>query len=97
MEEEIPQLTTGVCNEIASSTGAKDPVWSTAPILQIVQAKIIETGDQVRWRTVVSDGVHVLQAMVVTQLNPMLESGEIGKGSIIRVQRFAINTIQNRR
>jgi len=97
MEEEIPQLTTGVCDEIASSTGPEDPVWSTTPVLQIVQAKVIETNGQTRWRTVISDGVHVLQAMVVTQLNTLFESGDVGKGSIIRVQRFAINTIQGRR
>lgn len=97
MEEELPQLTTGVCEQIASSIGTTDPVWSTSPILQIVQAKAIETGDQIRWRTVVSDGVHVMQAMVVTQLNTLLENGEVGKGSIVRVERFAINTIQNRR
>jgi hypothetical protein len=95
--EEIPQLTAGVCNGIASSTGAQDPVWSTSPILQIVQAKAIETNGQTRWRTVVSDGKHVLQAMVVTQLNRLFENEEAGKGSIIRVERFAINTIQGRR
>jgi hypothetical protein len=97
MDEEIPQLTTGVCDEIASSTGAQDPVWSTTPILQIVQAKVIETNEQTRWRTVISDGVHVLQAMVVTQFNTLFENGDAGKGSIIRVDRFAINTIQGRR
>ena len=96
MDEEIPQLTTGVCEAIASAT-QQDPVWSTTPILQIVQAKPIETNGQIRWRTVISDGVHVLQAMVVTQFNSLLENGEAGKGSIIRIQRFAVNTIQGRR
>jgi len=97
MDEEIPQLTTGVCDAIASSNGTKDPIWSTTPVLQIVQAKPIETNGQIRWRTVISDGVHVLQAMVVTQFNSLLENGEAGKGSIIRIQRFTVNTIQGRR
>ena len=97
MEEEIPQLTTGVCDEIASSTGTEDPVWSTTPVLQIVQAKVIETNGQTRWRTVISDGVHVLQAMVITQYNTLFENGDAGKGTIIRINRFAINTIQGRR
>jgi hypothetical protein len=98
MNEEIqtPQLTTGVCDQIASANPT-DSVWSSAPIMQIVQAKIIETNGQTRWRAVISDGEHVLQAMVVTQLNPLFENGEAGKGTIIRVQRFAINTIQGRR
>lgn len=97
MDEEIPQLSTGACEEIASSTGSEDAIWSTSPVLQIVQAKVIETNGQTRWRTVISDGVNVLQAMVVTQLNVLFENGDIGKGSIVRIQRFAINMIQGRR
>ena len=97
MDEDIPQLSTGVCNKIASSSGAQDPVWASSPVMQIVQAKAIETNGQTRWRTVISDGIHVLQAMVVTQLNTLFENGDAGKGSIIRIQRFAINTIQGRR
>lgn len=92
----IPQLTTGVCEEIASAD-PKDPVWNSTPIMQIVQARSIETNGQTRWRVVISDGVHALQAMVVTQLNIPFENGDAGKNSIIRVQRFAINTIQGRR
>lgn len=97
MDEDIPQLSTGVCDKIASSSGAQDPVWSSSPVMQIVQAKAIETNGQTRWRTVISDGLHVLQAMVVTQLNTLFENGDAGKGSIVRIQRFAINTIQGRR
>jgi hypothetical protein len=97
MDEENPRLTTGVCDQIASSTGAQDPVWSSSPVMQVVQAKAIETNGQTRWRTVISDGVNVLQAMVVTQLNTLFENGDAGKGSIVRIQRFAINTIQGRR
>lgn len=97
MDEEIPQLTTGVCDEIASSTGSEDPVWSASPTLQVVQAKPIQANGQTRWRTLISDGVHVMQAMVVTQINCLFENGDAGKGSIIRVERFAINTIQGKR
>ena len=97
MDQGLPQLTAGVCDGIASSTNPQDPVWSTSPVLQFVQAKSVETGEQTRWRTVISDGVHVMQAMVVTQLNHMFENGDVGKGSIVRVERFALNKIQNRR
>lgn len=96
MDEEIPQLTTGVCDQIASADKS-DRVWKSSPIMQIVQAKTMETNGQTRWRVVISDGRHVLQAMVVTQLNTLFENGDAVKGSIIRVLRFAINTIQERR
>ena len=97
MDGEIPQLTSGFCDEIASSTNPEDPVWSSSPVVQFVQAKPVDIGSQGRWRTVISDGVHVMQAMVVTQLNPMFENGELGKGSIARIERFTINKLQNRR
>ena len=94
---EIPQLTTGVCDEIASSAGPQDPVCSTSPTVQIVNARPIKTNDQTRWRVVISDGVHVVQAMVVVLLNPLFESGDVGKNAIVRIQRFAISTIANKR
>lgn len=92
----LPQLTTGFCDEIVSSADSKDPGWPTSPTLQILQTKAIENGGRTYWRAVVSDGVHTTQAMVVTQLNSLLENGEVGEGSIILVQQFVINTIQNR-
>jgi hypothetical protein len=97
MAEEIPQLTTGVCDQIASSSSKDDPVWASSPIMQIVQAKVIETGGQTRWRIIISDGAHVLQAMVITALNTLFENGDAGKGTIVRLLRFGINTIQGRR
>jgi len=95
--DKIPQLTTGVCDEIASSTGPHDPVYSTSPTVQVVFAKALEVSVPARWRIVISDGVHVVQAMVVTQLNPLFENRDVGKNGIVRIQRFAINMIQNRR
>ena len=98
-DEGIPQLTTGFCNQLMSSADAQDQdhVWTTSPIVQIVQANAIEINGQKRWRAVVSDGVHVLQAMVVFQFNALFDNGNAGKGSIVRIQRFVINTIQGRR
>ena len=97
-DEDIPQLTAGFCNQLVTSASTQDPALVTSPIVQIVQAKAIGTNsDQKLWRTVISDGVHVLQAMVVCQLNTLFENGDAGKGSIVRIQRFTINTIQGRR
>jgi len=97
MDGEIPQLTTGFLNDIASLPGQDNPVWSSSPIVQFVQTRPIEMGQQGRWRTVISDGAHVMQAMVATQHNPMFENGEVKKGTIIRIARFAINKLQDRR
>ena len=96
MDEEIPQLTTGVCDQIASAKGGH-PVWTSSPVMQIVQAKMIEASGQPRWRVVISDGVHVLQAMVTVTLNSLFVNGDAQKGSIVRLQRFETSKIRERR
>ena len=96
MDEEIPQLTTGVCDQIASSTGPGDPVWSTSPVLQVVRTRSFETGERtLRWAIIVSDGTHALQALVVAKLASLFENGEVRKGTVIRVRRYAANTIRD--
>ena len=99
MDEEIPQLTTGACDQIVSSTGPGDPVWSTSPVLQVVRTRSFETGETgertLRWAIILSDGTHALQALVVAKLASLFENGEVRKGSVIRVRRYAANTIQN--
>ena len=98
MNEDIPQLTTGFCDQAASSTSPQDPVWATSPIVQILQAKIIENIDRLLWRTLISDGAHISQAIVVSpQLRTFFENGDAVKGSVVRLQRIVMSTINGRR
>lgn len=97
MDKDIPQLTAGVCDQIASSTGPQDLAQFTSPIVQILQPKVIELNGKKRWRILISDGTHALPVMVATQLNALFEDGHAGDGSIVRVQRLTANAITGRR
>ena len=97
VDKDVPQLTTGFCDKIASSTGPQDPIFKTSPILQIFQAKCIGIGDQKRWRVLISDGTKCLQAIVATRLNNLFERCLVKNGSIVRVGGLGENIINGRR
>lgn len=94
MSKGIPPLTTSLCQQILSSTGPQDPVWASPAVVQILLPKTV---GNVRWRVLISDGTDILQAMVATQLNALFEDKKVVNGSIVRVQRLAMNSIKDRR
>lgn len=97
MNEDIPQLTVGLCDQLESSTSPQDPIWATSPTVQILQARAVKSNGRTLWRTAISDGTHVLQAIVSTQLNTLFADGHAGKGSIARLQHIAMSLINGRR
>src|SRR5882762_6938518 len=97
MNEDIPQLTTGFCGQIASSTSLQDPVWASSPIVQILQARAVESNGRKVWRIVISDGTHIQQAIASAQPNALFENGHARKGSIVRLRRMAMSPINGRR
>ena len=44
----------------------------------------------------VSDGVNFMQTMLATQLNPLIESGRLGKNVVFTVKSSAVNALQNK-
>lgn len=50
-----------------------------------------------RYRIIVSDGEHFVQAMLGTQLNTLIDDGEIEKHSIAVIERFTCNIVQEKR
>nr|CAB3459940.1 unnamed protein product [Digitaria exilis] len=50
-----------------------------------------------RFRMVLSDGVHSVQCILATAINPLVRDGAIKQGSVIHLQEFNLSTIQNRR
>lgn len=92
MDNVIPELTTGLYDQLTSSA-----ILPTPRIVQILQPKPTGPHGQERWRVIISDGTHFLQALAVPQLNTLFENGQVGSGSIVRVQRLVVNTIGGRR
>jgi hypothetical protein len=97
MSEDVPQLTTGFCDQFTSSTSPEDFVRTTSPIVQILLAKAIETNGPKMWRTTISDGRHILPAIVSAGPSTLFEDGYVGKGSIVRLQGMGVHQVQGKR
>lgn len=92
MDNVIPELTAGLCDQLASSAISPTPC-----IVQILQSKLTGPHGREQWLAVISDGSHFLQALAIRQLDALFENGQVGIGSIVRIQRLVVNTIQGRR
>lgn len=65
------------------------------PYLQIMSMKKIPSGGQERYRLLVSDGQWSSSfAMLATQLNGLVTSGEVDNNCIIKLNRYICNTVQ---
>lgn len=84
------QLTRGAIAEIIEGGTPEGPV------LQILSMKRIPSGTQERHRLLVSDGQWSSSfAMLATQLNGKVASGEISQNCVIQMNRFVCNTVQD--
>lgn len=69
------------------------------PLLQVADIRLVNTAQNTaeRYRMLLSDGTHMQQAMLATQMNHVVKSGKLQKGSIVRLTEFICNLIQNRK
>nr|CAB3463648.1 unnamed protein product [Digitaria exilis] len=93
------QLTPGW---VAAVSEYNDGDGMLQPVLQVVD--VVKVGNPQRnpaaverFRMVLSDGVHSVQCMLATTINPLVRDGAIKQGSVIHLQEFNCSTIQNRR
>jgi replication factor A1 len=95
-----PELTTGVLDRVLESE-PDTALFESQPILQFLSIKIVDPkhvgtpGE--RYRVIVSDGHHYLQSMLATQLNNYVHDKSIGKCSIVRLTRFTVSTVREKR
>jgi replication factor A1 len=93
------QLTSGSCVRIHNATSQDDPVFNDNHVLQILSIKPISPpapNAVPRFRIILSDGLHYVQAMLATQLNQYVQDQQIQKHSIIQVSKMSCNTVQNK-
>ncbi|PRQ46937.1 putative nucleic acid-binding protein [Rosa chinensis] len=65
------------------------------PLMQVADIKLI--GSQERYRLMVSDGVWSQHAMVATQLNGLVKTGQVRKGSVVQLTEYICSEVQNRK
>ncbi|KAK9095635.1 hypothetical protein Scep_027104 [Stephania cephalantha] len=68
------------------------------PVVQVADIKLVTTGQQSteRYRMLLSDGAHLQQGMLATQLNGLVQAGKVQKGSVIQMSQFVSQVIQGR-
>jgi replication factor A1 len=93
-------LVPGSLDRIIHAEG-DDPVLNSTPVVQFLSIKQVDAKQggaaQDRYRIIISDGQHYLQSMLATQLNTSVQDGSVGKLSIVRLTRFTINNIRDKR
>ncbi|XP_021750089.1 replication protein A 70 kDa DNA-binding subunit A-like [Chenopodium quinoa] len=69
---------------------------NSKPLVQVLDIKLINS-NQERYRILLSDAVSTQQAMIATQLNGRVKSGEVRKGSVIQLIEYICSAVQNRK
>lgn len=90
------ELTAGI---VAKAFNAVDPseVENLQPTVQLLSIKKVanarDTNNPDRYRIIVSDGAQFIQAMLATQLNDLVEAGQLRRNVIVRLNKFAAQNI----
>ncbi|KAD7479714.1 hypothetical protein R6Q59_008534 [Mikania micrantha] len=86
------------------STGERQTM-DLKPVLQVMDVRIVQTQtpaaglggeNKERYRLSLSDGSFCQQGMLATQLNDMVRSQQLQKGSIVQLTEFVCNSIRER-
>lgn len=95
------QLTGGIFKRLFETDELDESLLESRPTVQFLSYKKVATGGTTnnvdRYRIIVSDGEHFLQAMLSTQLNYLIEENHIAKHTIAIVDKFACNMVQGKR
>ncbi|PIN12746.1 hypothetical protein CDL12_14640 [Handroanthus impetiginosus] len=72
------------------------PVNLTVNAISVLDIKLIGS-TQERYRLLLSDSVATQHAMLATQLNDRVKSGQVRKGSVVQLIDYICSTVQNRK
>ncbi|TPX37051.1 hypothetical protein SmJEL517_g00865 [Synchytrium microbalum] len=89
------QLTPGFLPEAANGTAESQPAMQN-PLVQVLNVKAVDNTSGKRYRLIISDGQHYMQAMLATQLNSLMDDGQVGKNALIRLKRYLCNPVPNK-
>lgn len=105
-------LSEGICQRLNTGDSNDESLWSSKPTLQFLSIKkVVPAANQAanpgpannanaatdRYRIIISDGLHFLQAMLATQLNYLVEDDRIGKNTIALIESMSCQNILDKR
>lgn len=69
---------------------------NSKPLVQVMDIKLIGS-TQERYRILISDSLSAQHAMLASQLNDRVKTGQVKKGSVVQLIDYICSTVQNRK
>lgn len=98
----MSQLSSGICRRLNEAPEEEIEHLASGHTVQLLSVKKVaplanSATPTDRYRIIISDGVHFVQAMLATQLNDLVTTGEINKNSVVIIDKLACNFVQEKR
>lgn len=95
-------LSSGACAQIIKAPADDTAAQNLQPTVQFLSIKKVTNtstngANLDRYRLIVSDGTHFIQAMLATQLNHLVENDTIKKLCVAVLEKYTSNVVQNKR
>lgn len=96
------QLTSGICSRLNEASPPEIDELGAGYTVQLLSIKKVTANSATaaaidRYRIIISDGVHFVQAMLATQLNDLVANGDITKNSVVVVDKLTCNFVGDKR
>lgn len=96
------QLSAGICSRLSEASPTEIDELGAGYTVQLLSIKKVNqvtssVSALERYRIILSDGVHFVQAMLATQLNELVSRGDIVKNTIVVVGKLTCNFVQDKR
>jgi len=92
------QLSVGCCSHLLYATPEDGLSFDQEHIVQFLSIKKVNNpSGPDRYRIVISDGIHFIQAMLGTQLNSLVNDNSIGKNTVAVIEKLMYNSVLGRR
>ncbi|KAJ3506293.1 hypothetical protein NMY22_g17301 [Coprinellus aureogranulatus] len=96
------QLSAGSCKRLQTAPHSDDTVYDSPHTIQFLSIKKVNStnangGPLERYRIIVSDGIHFIQAMLATQLNSLVNEQTITRNTVAVIEKSTCNTVQGKK
>lgn len=96
------QLSAGICTRLNEASETEIDELSSGHTVQLLSIKKVNSSTATasatdRYRVIISDGVHFVQAMIATQLNELVSKGDLLKNTIVIIDKLTFNFVQDKR
>jgi replication factor A1 len=94
------ELTTNFLTDLVHAPENAE-IFDSQPTVQFLSVKPVDPTQagtpQERYRVIISDGTNYLQSMMATQLNHFIHEQAVIKHSIVKLTRFTLSTVRDKR